>query len=600
MIDTTLTRGWLRALAPPPIVAPTVFAEREIILPASSDARPGPLRLTGYQREPIEAIADDETEIIVLMLASQTGKSTIINAIMGHCIAASPGPMLHVSPTGPRSVEFVRERFDPLVASSPALRNLIGKGDATRKGSSGGVNSVSLKTFPGGSLAFASSYKPDELAARAIRYLFLDEVDRFAHSAGTEDDPAALAIKRTKTFEGVGRKIIIVSTPTTRMGSRIGAWYARGDQRRFYVTFPDCRHSAPFAFENLERTEGKPEAAYLTCEECGVIIDEAKRRAMIESGEWVATVTGEQGIRSYHLDELSSQFSTMAAVAQQFEAAKTPEQKQAFYNTTLARVYDAAAEAVVSSFELQEQAIAIKPPYSSDIVLVTAGVDVQGNRLEATLLAHHADESHSVLHHHKLMGDPTGTAVWGDLDNVLGSTFPLSDGRVLAVAATGIDSGYYTDRALAFVTAQRAKSRRIAPVRGVKGFGNSELTRWGRRIGRQTQRLLVSVSDFKYGIYRRLARSDDSDIPAIRLPDHLPEEYFKGVAGEELRSKNVRGFTEYSFTRIYVQNEPLDCLVYALAIGRQVGRIASQSSKPAEPTSSFKELAAKLHAAHNS
>jgi phage terminase large subunit GpA-like protein len=206
MIDATLARGWLRALAPSPIVAPTVFAESEIVLPASANARPRPLRLTAYQRESVEAVADDDTEIIVLMLASQTGKSTIMNAIMGHCIAASPGSMLHVSPKEKEATEFVRERLDPLISSSPALRGLIGKGDATRKGSSGGVNSVSLKTFPGGSLAFASSYKPDELAARAIKYVFLDEVDRFATSAGAEGDPVALAIKRTATFKDIGRR----------------------------------------------------------------------------------------------------------------------------------------------------------------------------------------------------------------------------------------------------------------------------------------------------------------------------------------------------------------------------------------------------------
>lgn len=87
MTDEQLTRGWLRALAPPPIVAPTAFAESQIILPGSANAIPGPLRLTAYQREPVDAIADDDVEIIVLMLASQVGKSTIINAIMGHCIA---------------------------------------------------------------------------------------------------------------------------------------------------------------------------------------------------------------------------------------------------------------------------------------------------------------------------------------------------------------------------------------------------------------------------------------------------------------------------------------------------------------------------------
>ncbi|MDH8329816.1 phage terminase large subunit family protein, partial [Klebsiella pneumoniae] len=76
-------------------------------------------------------------------------------------------------------------------------------------------------------------FKPDELAARAIKFLFLDEVDRFAVSAGVEGDPIGLAIKRTKTFEGKGRKVVIVSTPTSRAGSRINQWYLRGDQRKF-------------------------------------------------------------------------------------------------------------------------------------------------------------------------------------------------------------------------------------------------------------------------------------------------------------------------------------------------------------------------------
>src|SRR6202043_3848427 len=115
-----------------------------------------------------------------------------------HSIACAPGPMLHVSPTGARSEEFVRDRFDPLVGSSATLRALVGAGQDTRKGSTGSANSLASKSFPGGQLSFASSHKPDELAARAIKFLFLDEVARFAQSAGIEGDPIVLALKRTK------------------------------------------------------------------------------------------------------------------------------------------------------------------------------------------------------------------------------------------------------------------------------------------------------------------------------------------------------------------------------------------------------------------
>jgi phage terminase large subunit GpA-like protein len=80
----------------------------------------------------------------------------------------------------------------------------------------------------------------------------------------------------------------------------------------------------------------------------------------------------------------------MAAAAQQFGASKTPEQKQTFYNTTLARVYDAGTEVELSSSELQQRAEPIAPLYAANVSFVTAGVDVQSNRLECSFLAHHS------------------------------------------------------------------------------------------------------------------------------------------------------------------------------------------------------------------
>lgn len=426
MMDSDLGTVWLRAFAPPPKIAPSCFAEQEITLPGSANASPGPLRLAPYQRELVDAIADDDVEIIVLMLSSQVGKSLSVDAMMAYVIACDPGPAMHVSPTGPRSEEFVRDRFDPFVAASTTLRGLVGKGQNTRKGSTGGSNSLAAKSFPGGQINFASSYKPDELASRSIRFLFLDEVDRFATSAGVEGDPVALAIKRTKAFEGKRRKIVIVSTPTSRMGSRINQWYLRGDQRKFMVTCPDCQHVAPLEWDNLSHTPGRPETARLVCEECGVVHDESARRAMIERGFWKATAEGKPGIRSYHLSELSSVISiapVLQKIAGDFDAATTPELKQAFYNTSLARVYDAGTEVELSSSDLQQRAEPIAPPYAADIVFITAGVDVQSDRLECTFLAHHANGTASVLNHLKLMGDTSGDAVWQTLDAALGRCF---------------------------------------------------------------------------------------------------------------------------------------------------------------------------------
>ncbi|MGY3618418.1 phage terminase large subunit family protein [Bradyrhizobium sp. USDA 10063] len=596
MIDHTLARGWLAALRSPPRIAPTEFAETQIILPASANALPGPLRLAAYQREPVDAVSNDDVEVVVLMLASQVGKSTIVNAIMSHCIASDPGPMLHVSPTGGRSAEFVRERLDPLVASSPALRELVGKGQDARKGSSGGSNSISAKTFPGGQLSFASSYKADELAARAIKYLFLDEVDRFALSAGPEGDPISLALKRTKTFEGKGRKIIIVSTPTSRLGSRINAWFLRGDQRRFVAPCPDCGHCAPIDFANLQWELGKPETARLVCEECGVVIDEPKRRAMIDNGRWEATATGEPGIRSYHITELSSLFSTMASVAQSFEGATTPEQKQVWYNTTLAQTYDAGTEVELSASELQQRAEKIAAPYAASIAFVSAGVDVQGDRIECTYLAHHTDQTFTVLNHLKLMGDTSGDAVWLQLDAAMAATFDTADGRRLPVHIQAVDSGFNADMVLKYVNAQRRNSRAVYAVKGRGGFDRLPLVRGGRLKG-QMGLLIVGVDTVKLSVQKMLARSDTTLPGFIRLPDHLDDDYFAGLASEELRVRYIKGAPRYEYHRTFKRNEPLDALVYAMAIARAVNpQTVNKPPAPTTPKPTFEESAKRLAA----
>jgi phage terminase large subunit GpA-like protein len=596
MPDTALAQAWLRAWAAPPIIAPTAFAEREIILPSSANARPGPLRLAPYQREPLDHFAEDDADIVVLEWASQTGKSTVVNAILGRIIVCDPGPALHVSPTGDRSKEYVRERLDPLIASSPALRALVGTGMVTRKGSAAGADSTSLKTFPGGSLAFASSFKADELAARAIKHLLLDEVDRFAISAGMgEGDPVALALKRTRTFEANGRRVLIVSTPTTRAGSRVDVWFKRGDQRRWFVACPDCAHEGPLDFAEIKWTTGKPETAHHVCPDCGVVHDEPTRRAMIEGGRWVATATGEKGIRSYHLTELSSLFSSMASVVQQYEAATTPEAKQVFYNTVLAQAFDAATEVELSSSELQQRAEQIAPPYAASLLFVSAGVDVQSDRLEVTFLGHHADQTYSVLNHLKLMGDTSGNAVWEQLDATMGTTFATADGRKLSVAIHAVDSGFNADQVVKYVLAQRRKSRAAFAVKGASGFDRPVLARGGKLKG-LLPLWIVGVDAAKLSVQKQLAIQDAST-GFVRLPNHLDDDYFAGLASEELRVRYVRGAPKYEYHRTVKRNEPLDCLVYATAIARHpLAQTAAKSPAPTQPKPSLEESAKRIAA----
>jgi phage terminase large subunit GpA-like protein len=480
-----------------------------------------------------------------------------------------------------------------MIAASTTLRKVVGTGNGKRKGSTGGADNLEEKTVPGGFIAFASSFVPDQLAARAIKFLFLDEIDRFTRSAGTEGDPVALAIKRTKTFEGASRKIVIVSTPTSRFGSRINEWFKRGDQRRWFVKCPDCEHSSPLSIDMLHAEESKPETAQLACDACGVLHNDRTRRRMVAAGRWEATATGEKGIRSYHLNELASEFSTLASVAQSRDAAKTPEQKQAFYNTTLAEVYDAGTEIDLSPSELQQRSTNYGPPYPSVLQFVTAGIDVQGDRLECTFLGTAGDQAY-VLNHIVLRGDSSADAVWNEMDAALGATFMTKDGRQLPIAAIGCDTGFAADQVIKFVLMQRRKMRRTFALKGVSGF-DKPVMREGGRLKGQMRLHLVGVDNLKLSLAKRL--SMEAPGPGyIHLPEHLDAAYFDGLASEQLVSgANKRGFVSSHFEKIIKANEALDALVYSTAVASAVKPIAT---KPLPPQPSDAErlaaVAAKL------
>lgn len=89
------------------------------------------------------------------------------------------------------------------------------------------------------------------------------------------------------------------------------------------------------------------------------------------------------------------------------------------------------------------------------------------------------------------------------------------------------------------------------------------------------------------------------DVPPIRLPDHLPPDYFQGLASEELRSREVKGFARYEYHKTYRHNEPLDCLVYASAAARLVN-VAAVNAPAKQAGPGIKELAARLHRNLNS
>lgn len=586
-----ISLAWAEAFRPTERVLPSVFAERELILPASSNAEPGRLRLTAMQRGIVDTFANPSVRIIALMLAAQSGKSTVINSIVGYTAAIEPAPTLLVQPTDGHAVSYVRERLDPLIHNSPTLRKLIGDG---KRGGSG--DSLSFKSFPGGFLAVASSYKAEDLAARAVRVVLADEIDRF-YTGGPEGDPLLLALRRQHTFRD--SKAVLASTPTRPHASRIASWYERGDRRKLFVPCSQCNEFAPLDFENVHWTKGKPEGAVIVCEACGYPGSEADRQRVLERGEWRATAEGEPGIASFHANALCSRFTSLAEIAREYEAATTEDKKRVFYQTTLAQPYSGDETVELDSAELQSKARPVAEPLPADIANITATIDVQADRVEIQWCGHGAGHVW-LLDHAKLHFDTSSAAGWVTLDQALGRTFRTADGRTLSFAVAGIDSGYNTTQVGQFVTSQQRKARRVIALKGKGGFDRPVITLGARSRLTASRAYIIGVDPVRLSVIRRLAL-ESPDMPGgIIIASHLPEDIFEQLTAERLTTTYRRGYArqEWELAR-GARNEALDCLVYSVAIETLLTNKTKQTNTKAAPQKSIADLAARLNRINN-
>ena len=67
-----------------------------------------------------------------------------------------------------------------MITSCPVLRQKVFKAR-----SRDAMNTITMKTFPGGSLAIIGANSPADLSSKPVRYIFMDETDRFPASAGS-------------------------------------------------------------------------------------------------------------------------------------------------------------------------------------------------------------------------------------------------------------------------------------------------------------------------------------------------------------------------------------------------------------------------------
>lgn len=391
--------GFLRYLELPPEESGADWSERNLVIsPRQPSAFPGALRWarTPYLRGIFDALDNDDVREVIVEAGAQTGKTTLAYAWLLHVCAVDPGPALVVYPSEDMARSNSRTRVQPLVEDSPRIRWMLPhnvKDD---------WQLLMYNFSSGANVNWTGANSPAQISSRPIRYLLLDEIDKYPpESKSGEADAVSLAVQRTKTYSN--RKVYMMSTPTTPDGS-IHRHFLRGDQREYEVRCPRCSEYWRIRWEQVKWEQDRPDTAHLRCPVCGSDYDEVERRQAVYLGRWRSARTegkSERGVVSFHLTSLCAPWVNLSDLAVKFLRSKTdPSVLRDFVNSDLGEPY-IAVDAKLSDSQLMK----CEGDYdtgslrweAADNTRVYAGCDVQKDYLVLVIRQFRTDTGDSAL-----------------------------------------------------------------------------------------------------------------------------------------------------------------------------------------------------------
>lgn len=177
----------MRQLQPPENLTVSEWAEKYRMLDSKTSAMPGPWRneKTPYLKEIMDEFINYDTEEIIFCKPSQVGGTEAMQNMLGYVIQQDPSPTLIVYPTDTLAESISKNRLEPMIRASKPLRKLYNENESSK---------LELQ-FEGMYLSLNGANSPSALASKAIKYLFLDEVDKYPGASKKEADPIRIAGK---------------------------------------------------------------------------------------------------------------------------------------------------------------------------------------------------------------------------------------------------------------------------------------------------------------------------------------------------------------------------------------------------------------------
>ena len=554
----------VQVLRPVERVTVSKWAEANRVLP-DSNSIPGPWRnsVTPYLVEIMDAFSDEMVEEIIFVKPTQVGGTSAMENMLASAIAQDPAPAMCVYPSDDLAERTVESKLDPMIKSCKVLAAKYRINDSKK---------LALK-FTDMVVYLTGANSPADLASTNIRYLFMDEVDKFPGASKKEADPVSLAKERTKTF--FNRKIFMASTPTLKTGHIWKAKEAADVEKHYFVPCPHCGAFIELKFaqikwpskEDVPENADRAEMATYVCQECGCVITDQDKGKMLAAGRWKPVRQKTQHPKSvaFWMNTLYSPFTRFSDIAREFMRSKDdPELLHNFANSWLAEPWEDTKLKTNAEMVMERQTETPEwtlPPWTK---LVTGGIDVQENCLYWTIRAWGDYMTSQNISHGQALS-------MGEVERIMNTELTMPNGEKVMVNLALMDSGDQTEDVYEFCA---LNSDWALPCKGtttmLSHYRLSTENKAGSRANGMTL-VLVDGGKYKDQIAARMRKENGTGAWMVYQGCDL--DYAEQVTAEHKITERSGGkeVQRWVLKTSHADNHYLDCEVYAAAAADVLG-----------------------------
>lgn len=549
------------------------WAEKNRKLSRSESSEPG---MFNFRRAPYlipiyEAAESGQFSKIIIVCASQMGKTEFVLNRIAYRLDTNPAPILIALPNKDLAHRYSRKRISKMLRNTPSL---------SAKMNWSTDDNIYEKYVAGTSIRLAWCTSASQLCSDPFAEAHIDELDRCDEDVEGEGDPVSLIQARGATFPDF--LLIINSTPTIENDSPIEREENQASiQAVFSWKCPKCLQYFAPKFENLKwkeksKKEEALENAWVECPKCEGKIEDKNREEMNLGGKFLSKKDGGElnfspsnRSISFRISGLCSPWKTFGERAAAFLEAKesgSAEKIQGVINTAFGESWKVSGEA-----PKWEEIWGLREEYKilpDKILCLTAGIDVQKDRIYFIIRAWGSEMESWLVSFGEIWGDTEKETVWKEIySRILCSRWGE---KKLPIRFALIDSAYRSYVVYEFcrkypevVSAAKGFPSSNAPVNATK----IEYGKDGSALKFSTRLFHIDDGYFKEWVHGRIKRAKtEKNVWHINLD--VNEDYCKHLVAEQLI---IKPSGRKKWIQVAARNDYLDCEKLATAAAYSLG-----------------------------